>query len=107
MDRKSQLRNVAFGGAWSEQIEGNEILRQSVDLLRQSVDLTLEEDIREREDIRHALDVVLEQHPKGVAIGEAWRKALSLPLPALRRAELYALVKLIEAQLSARLKGIG
>lgn len=27
MDRKSQLKNVAFGGAWSEQIAGNEARR--------------------------------------------------------------------------------
>lgn len=106
MDRKSQLKNVSFGGAWSEQIADDEILRQSFDLLKQSVDLTLEEDIRERWDIRQALEVVLEQHPKGVEIEKAWEKALNLPLAGVRSAEVSRLVKVLEAQLLERLKGI-
>ena len=103
MDRTSQLKNVSFGGAWSEQIADDEILRQSFDLLKQSVALTLEEDIGERGDIREALEVVLEQHPKGAELEKAWEKALSLPLSGLRSAELNRLVKVLEMQLAGRL----
>lgn len=106
MDRKSQLKNVSFGGAWSEQIADDEILLQSFELLKQSVALTLEEDIRERWDIRQALEVVLEQHPKGVDLGKAWEQALNLSSGGLRSGELNRLVKVLGMQLSGRFRGI-
>ena len=106
MDRKSQLKNVSFGGAWSEQIADDEILRQSFELLKQAVALTLEEDIRERADVRQALEVVLEQHPKGAEIEKALERAVSLSLAGVRSTELNRLVKVLEAQLLERLRGI-
>lgn len=46
MDRAAQLRNVAFGGAWSEQIVGDELLEASMQRLDKAVTDTLYEDLR-------------------------------------------------------------
>ncbi|MCB5412392.1 hypothetical protein [Pseudogemmobacter faecipullorum] len=104
MDRKAQLRNVAFGGAWSEQIAGNEALSLSLEALRAACDRTADEDLRDDHDLNYALGVVSRTHPKGRDLERAWGRALSLPEAPDRARELSRIVGLLETGVAARLR---
>ena len=105
MDRISQLKNVAFGGAWSEQIAGNEALRQAFDQITAAVQRTLDEDLEDDLELRMCLRVVSKVHPKGSELLLAWDRALRLENGALREVELDRLSKLCAKGLEARLAG--
>ena len=104
MDRKQQLCNVAFGGAWSEQIEVDEWLAASVDRLDKAVRDTLYEDLRVFADVAEALEVVCRSQPKGPILAAAWGKALGLPNAGLRSLELKRISAALRARLGARIK---
>ena len=104
MDRKQQLGNVAFGGAWSEQIEADERLAASMDRLDKAVQDTLYEDLRGFADVAEALEVVSRSHPKGPILAAAWGKALGLPNAGLRSQELKRISTALRAGLGARIK---
>lgn len=104
VDRRGQLRNVAFGGAWSEQIEGNERLAEAMAQIDAAVQETAERDVRQDQRVAAALDAVCAAHPKGGLLREAWRKALDQGAPVIRTAELARISAAIRAGLGARLK---
>lgn len=104
MDRKGQLRNVAFGGAWSEQIAGNEALAAAMGTIDQAVYRTLNEDLRCVPDVESALGLLCVAHPKGVGLAEAWHRALAIPNAGLRRREITRIAALIRAGLGDRLR---
>ena len=104
MDRKQQLGNVAFGGAWSEQIEADERLAASMDRLDKAVRDTLYEDLRGFADVAEALEIVCRSHPKGRILAAAWGKALGLPNAGLRSQELMRISTALRAGLGARIK---
>ena len=58
MDRERQLANVAFGGAWSEQIAGNERLAEAMQCIEAAVIGCEEQDLRSNSAIKAALAVV-------------------------------------------------
>lgn len=97
MDRKSQLRNVAFGGDWSEAIEPRERMAAALDLLDAAVHRTVEEDLRLVPDVTEALAVACKRAPKSAEHASAWRKALAFPDPSMRSQELGRLAALIRA----------
>lgn len=104
MDRNGQLRNVAFGGAWSEQIAGNEALAEAMAQVDAAVLDTRDEDLRNDPALAEAVALVCACHPKGALLREAWRRALGQGMPALRAAELQRIAMTIRAGLGTRLK---
>lgn len=103
MDRAGQLRNVAFGGAWSERIAGDERLSQALDILDSCAATTAEVDHRRDASMRTALTLLSQEHPRGIMLGNAWVRALSLPYPEARQAEMERVARLLREGLSARL----
>lgn len=103
MDRKGQLKNVSFGGAWSEQIAGNEALAVAVRKLEAAVGRCADEDLRQDCDLADALLVATAGHPKRVLLRDAWSRALALPNAGQRSGELRRLSANIRAAVVKRL----
>lgn len=103
MDRVSQLKNVAFGGAWSEQIAGDEALAKALAHLKGTADRTVDEDLRLDAELQISLQIVLKVHPKGAELFKAWHRALELPFAGSRYAELRRLYGLFEVALRGRI----
>ncbi|MDP0925694.1 hypothetical protein Q0601_00770 [Paracoccus onubensis] len=91
MDRKGQLRNVAFGGAWSEQIAGNEELAEALAVIDAAIDRTRDEDLRQARDVREAIERISSAHPKGGMLAIAWDRALNLTHASSRSSEIQRL----------------
>lgn len=104
MDRKGQLRNVSFGGAWSEQIAGNEALVDAMARVEAAVRYTADEDLRGDQALAEAVVMVCHAHPKGALLLQAWSKALGQGIPAQRAEELARIAATIRAGLGSRLK---
>jgi len=104
MERKRQLSNVAFGGDWSEKIAGNEALIEAMAVLERAIDRTEDEDLRADAVTLQAIALVTAKVQKGGDMAQAWAKALTLPHPALRQAELGRITRLIRAALGNRLQ---
>lgn len=94
MDRAGQLSNVAFGGAWSEQIAGREALAEAIERLRHAAQRADEDDPRICPDVRAALNVATRQHPKGEMLRAAWLRSANLLEPAARVRELERVTNL-------------
>lgn len=103
MDRKGQLRNVAFGGAWSEQIAGDEALKLAMCEAERAVDLTEDEDLRGNLNLMDAVGRLAVAHPKGAELARSWHKALAQSDGYSRRQELQRLAHLFRAGLGERL----
>lgn len=101
MDRVSQLRNVAFGGAWSQDIPRRERYAEAVRLLRTCPDRSFQEDLREDRSLAEAIGMLCEANPKGDTIRRSWDRAMTIPDPAIRSVELMRLVRAIEVWVSA------
>lgn len=100
MDRKRQLSNVAFGGAWSEAIPRRERMAHSISLIQEAVQRTAEEDLRLDTSLEAALQELCALHPKGTQLGSSWTRALAHPEPAIRQRELARLAAAFSAWLS-------
>ncbi|MFG6080485.1 hypothetical protein ACEUZ9_001089 [Paracoccus litorisediminis] len=97
MDRTGQLKNVAFGGAWSQSIPRRERFADAVARLRDCPERSRQEDLREDTVLAEAITLLCDGNPKGETLIHSWQRALSLPDPALRRLEIARLVRAIEA----------
>lgn len=104
MDRTKQLSNVSFGGAWSEQIAGNERLTDAMRCIDEAVAECDDRDLRQDQNLRQALAEVAASHPKGRLLSQAWEKGLGLQNPGLRTAELKRLAAAFRVGLGNRLK---
>lgn len=104
MDRKRQLSNVAFGGAWSEQIAGREELLRALTCLKRAAQRAATEDPRRDREVTAALDFACRDHPKGQMLRTAWSRGASITAPALRVAELIRVAALLEDAYSGRLQ---
>jgi hypothetical protein len=104
MDRKSQLANVSFGGAWSEQIAGNEAMRDAMHTLDVAAQECVETDLRDDPDVREAVRTLAGAHPKGAQLTSAWEKGLGLGNAVLRKAELMRIASVLKAGRGERLK---
>ena len=107
MDRKQQLGNVAFGGAWSEQIAGDEALEAAMRRLDGAVIDTLAEDLRGDAEMEAALALAASTHPKGPMLVATWGKALGQPNGGLRYAELKRIATALRIGIGARLQAQG
>ena len=103
MDRKGQLKNVSFGGAWSEQIAGNEALAEAVRKLEAAASRCGDEDLRQDRDLADALIVATAGHPKRVLMRDAWSRALALPNAGQRAGELHRISGHIRAAVGKRI----
>ena len=97
MDRKGQLGNVAFGGAWSERIPRREALNRALEVVRAAPSRTAEEDLRLDPSLVEALAAVAAAHPRGPALTRAWERALDQVQPDMRAQELSRLAGLFAA----------
>ncbi|MDK8871475.1 hypothetical protein [Paracoccus sp. SSJ] len=103
MDRKQQLSNVSFGGAWSEQIAEDEALALAMARLDGAVIDTLAEDLRGDAELEAALGLAAAAHPKGAMLAAAWGKALGQANGGLRHAELKRIATALRVGIGARL----
>lgn len=104
MDRKGQLANVSFGGAWSEQIAGNEALTQAMCIIEASAQESAETDLRGDKAVQEALAKLAAAHPKGAILAAAWNKGLGISNVSLRTAELARIAAALRAGLGKRLE---
>lgn len=107
MDRKQQLSNVSFGGAWSEQIADDEALALAMARLDGAVIDTMAEDLRGDAELEAALACAAAAHPKGAMLAKAWGRALAMPNPGLRSAELQRIATALRVGIGARLPAQG
>lgn len=107
MDRKGQLANVAFGGAWSEQITGNEALAAAVRMLDEAALLSADEDLRGNAAVREAVRAAASSHPKGAMLMQAWDRGLGLQNQGARVAELQRIARAIRVGLGGRIRQDG
>jgi hypothetical protein len=84
MERETQLRNVAFGGNWSEALLEQDVAKSALAILRAAVENCMEEDPRGPE-LNQALGYVAARIEKGPALVAAFLKALGEPEQTLRR----------------------
>lgn len=103
MDRKGQLANVAFGGAWSEQIAGHEALYDAMHLIEAAARKTRTTDLRQDGGMCDAMQLLTASHPKGAMLAVAWEKALRLESPDLRAAEVARIAANLRAGLGQQL----
>lgn len=103
MDRKDQLRNVAFGGAWSEQIAAREELVRALNTLAEAARRSNGLDVRVDMDVVVSLWRACQDHPKGEMLSKAWDRAAAIPNSGLRQAELSRLAGLLKEGHRARL----
>lgn len=104
MDRKRQLSNVAFGGAWSEQIAGCEELLRALACLKRVASRAATEDPRSDREVSAALDLACHDHPKGQMLRDAWVKAAGIPMPGSRVHELGRVSELLAEAYVGRVK---
>ena len=95
MERKHQLSNVAFGGAWSERIAGREALTAALDELCRAARDAGSHDPRRDPAVVEALTLACKGHPKGALLAAAWDKAAALTHPRLRVTELTRIAALL------------
>ena len=96
MDRKQQLRNVAFGGAWSEQIAGREAIAAAIETLKLAAAGAARRDPRSPE-TSAALDLLCKNHPKGDILRDAWRRGATWEPAPRRIRELARIAGLLAA----------
>lgn len=101
MDRKRQLSNVAFGGAWSEQIADREEVAAARECLRHAAARAATCDPRRAVEVAWALTLLCGRHPKGALLRAAWARAVSLEAPGSRVAELGRIAALLSAAVAA------
>lgn len=103
MDRKEQLRNVDFGGAWSQQIAEREALAAALEDLSSAADRAAMDDVRLDADVGLALRRAAKDHPKGDMLITAWDRGAAITNGGLRRLELLRIARLFEEGQRARL----
>lgn len=88
MDREGQLSNVAFAGAWSEEIARQEALQTALATLHRAARDAGTVDPQQDAAVIAALDLVCQEHPRGRELRHAWAKGAVLTNPGLRVKEL-------------------
>ena len=101
MDRKDQLKNVSFGGAWSDQIPGQESRARAIGMVIDAPPRAAEEDLREDIELGEAVVTCCLAHPKGEGLRRSWQRALEMQDPGQRQAELARVAKILETWVAA------
>lgn len=100
MDRRSQLKNVAFGGGWSQAIPRRERYEEAVSLVRDAPSETCLRDLRNDGQLNDAVHLLCQANPKGEIIQKSWDRALGVPDPGQRSRELIRIVRILEMWVS-------
>ncbi len=93
-ERKKRLANVAFGGAWSEQIIEDDALESVMSVLRKACEECADRDVSDR-DLMRALSYVRSNVEKGPMLVSGFQKALLEPNPAIRQESVKRYVDMI------------
>ncbi len=96
MERRDQLKNVAFGGDWSEQIPDRERIAEAVGALTRAVKECQDHDPC----ASHVLidvDYLCARIARGNRMAASWRQAGALPEPGVRRSILTQVLKTIRS----------
>jgi hypothetical protein len=101
MDRRDQLKNVAFGGAWSDQIPGRETLARAIKTVVVAPERAAEEDLREDIELGEAVVTCCLAHPKGEGLRRSWERALEMPDPGQRQTEMARVARILETWVAA------
>ena len=94
VERKKHLSNVAFGGAWSEQIIEQDALNDVMSVLQKACDECANRDVNDRALI-DALRYVRGNVEKGPMLVEGFQKALLEPNPNIRQERVKRYIKMI------------
>ena len=94
VERKKHLSNVAFGGAWSEEISAREEVQAVLEVLSRAAAECGERDVRDAA-LADALGHVYREVEKGPMLVAGFQKALLEPLPDLREAHVKRYVEMI------------
>lgn len=97
MDRKRHFGNVAFGGAWSQQIAPREEMDAALDVIDRAARDSCQEDVRLSAEVRDALGHVTKRHPKGAMLRQGWDRAARIQNSRMRLAELCRIAALLRA----------
>jgi len=103
MERRNQLQNVAFGGAWSQEIAEKEELADAMLQIERAASRCVNEDLAEDREFARWLDLALTPHPRGREIRRAWQKAIGIPNAGLRSREIERLARLIMSGIGKRI----
>jgi len=93
-ERKKHLSNVAFGGAWSEEILERDALKSVMEVLYKAARECGEKDVRDRH-LADALSHVYRKIEKGPMLVAGFQKALLEPIPNLRETNARRYVDMI------------
>ena len=94
VEYKKHLANVAFGGAWSEELVARDALKSVMEVLYAAAANCGEQDVRDGA-LAEALAHVRCEVEKGPMLVEGFQKALLDPLPDLREARVKHYVDMI------------
>ena len=94
VERKKHLGNVAFGGAWSEQLIEDDALNSVMSVLQKACDECADQDVSDRTLI-DALSYVRSNVEKGPMLVEGFQKALLEPNPNIRQESVKRYVEMI------------
>ncbi len=94
VERKKHLTNVAFGGAWSEQLIEDDALNSVMSVLQKACDECADRDVNDRALI-DALSYVRSNVEKGPMLVEGLQKALLEPNPNIRQEFVRRYIEMI------------
>ncbi len=100
MERKRQLRNVAFGGHWSESVPHADDLRHALDRIAAAASDCGDRDVDD-EELRAAMAYVRRTLEKGAALEKAFIRALGIGHRDLRMAEAMRVSEMIRERAGA------
>ena len=104
MERRQQLKNVAFGGEWSEAIPLREDVRRALDVLEMAVLASADQDPCEN-DVLEAVDALTSRIARGESMAKSWRDAGRVQDQGLRRAALDKVLRTIRSGVGLAAKG--
>lgn len=104
MERRGQLRNVAFGGDWSEQIPIREEVRSAINELEVAVLASADEDPN-GEAILTVVDALCARVARGDRMAASWREAGSIQNQGLRYAALARVFRNIKSGIGDATQG--
>jgi len=94
VEYKKHLANVAFGGAWSEELVERDALKSVMEVLYAAAADCGEKDVRDGA-LAEALCHIRRKIEKGPMLVEGFQTALLEPLPEVREARVRAYVDMI------------
>jgi hypothetical protein len=96
VDLKTQLKNVAFGGSWSEEIWRNCELQRALDTIAHAAQTCAEQDVRTPELIE-ALEFIAGKIEKGDQLMAQFLKAVVIQNQGARKAAAQNVLKQMQS----------